>query len=146
MVLWLRGEQREVPALARRLARLITGHVCGHDKQPAPWVLGTVRQRARERLLREVLRPFGVPYLAVQEAHQGGVGGAINVREIVRHRRSGARVAQPTNRSCETPRETPAGPAVAHYPAAHWLAPASRMSMSAPDSSRRPRLASLMVR
>src|SRR5262249_30632879 len=117
-----------------------------HDEEPAARILGTVRQRAGERLLREVLRPFGVPYLAVQEAHQGGVGGTINVREIVRHRRSGARGARRRTTIRKTPRETPARPAVAHYPAAHWLAPASRISMSASDSSRRPRLASLMVR
>src|SRR5437879_2216293 len=42
-------------------------------------------QGTRKRFLREILRALGVPDLAVQEAHERGIGAAIYLGDVVRH-------------------------------------------------------------
>src|SRR5882672_10551098 len=44
-----------------------------------------MNQCPRKRLLREILRARLVPDLAVQEAHERGIGAAIHVCDVVGH-------------------------------------------------------------
>src|SRR2546427_236241 len=60
-------------------------HVRRDHEQPTTHALGLVHDRPRERLLREVLCALDVPHLAVQESHQRGEGGAVDLGQVLWH-------------------------------------------------------------
>src|SRR5207302_2143237 len=85
--LWLGLEQCEVAALPRRAPGVVSRHVRRHDEQPSPRVVGFVYDGPSEGLLGQVLGALDAPHLAVQEAHERAVGGAVDLGEVLAHPR-----------------------------------------------------------
>src|SRR5437879_5360666 len=74
-------------ALPRRAPGVVSRHVRRHDEQPPPRVVGPVYDGPSEGLLGQVLGALDAPHLAVQEAHERAVGGAVDLGEVLAHPR-----------------------------------------------------------
>src|SRR3954451_13077311 len=81
-------EQRQVPLSPNRRPGLVPRQVGGDRKHPCTRLLGAVSQRTHEHFLRQILGPFRVPHLAVEETHYRRIGGLVQLLELIHDWRS----------------------------------------------------------
>jgi hypothetical protein len=78
-------EEREVTFPPDSRPGLVSREIGRYREDPGSRLLRAVGQGPDEHLLRQIFGTLGVPNLAVQEAHDGRVGGLVQLFEVVRH-------------------------------------------------------------